>query len=152
MSINKDACCCCVVLEAAIRRPQFQSARPPPLYYPLVKGEVIAAGALQQARGCSVFGGFLDGLARLLLVCSQRPALGQAYGVVTFGAGFLGFKAPRPRAAARIHLSPGGSRVATPRTLAVCSSTHLEPPWLRRPEACGCVRVPYAHLLIAGGG
>ena len=52
----------------------------------------------------------------------------------------------------RIHLSPGGSRVATPRTLAVCSSTHLEPPWLRRPEACGCVRVPYAHLLIAGGG
>ena len=42
--------------------------------------------------------------------------------------------------------------MATPRPLAVRSSTHLEPPWLRRPEACGCVRVPYAHLLIAGGG
>ena len=27
--INKNACCCCVVLEAAIHRPQFQSARPP---------------------------------------------------------------------------------------------------------------------------
>jgi hypothetical protein len=26
---NKNACCCCVVLEAAIHRPQFQSARPP---------------------------------------------------------------------------------------------------------------------------
>ena len=41
--------------------------------------------------------------------------------------------------------------MATPRPLAVRSSTHLEPPWLRRPEARGCVRVPYAHLPIAGG-
>ena len=29
LSTNKNACCCCVVLEAAIHRPQFQSARPP---------------------------------------------------------------------------------------------------------------------------
>ena len=42
--------------------------------------------------------------------------------------------------------------MATPRTLAVRSSTHLEPPWLCRPEARGCVRVPYAHPPIAGGG
>ena len=39
----------------------------------------------------------------------------------------------------------------TPCPLAVSSSTHLDPPWLRWPEACVCVKVPYARLPIAGG-
>ena len=62
------------------------------------------------------------------------------------------WRAPRPRAGARIHYSPGGLREATSCILAVGSSTHLDPPWLRWPEAHGCVQAPYAHLPIAGGG
>ena len=42
--------------------------------------------------------------------------------------------------------------MATPRPLAVRSSTHLDPPWLRWPEARGCVGVPYARLPILAGG
>ena len=40
--------------------------------------------------------------------------------------------------------------MATPCTSAVGSSTPLESPWLRWPEARGCVQVPYALLPIAG--
>ena len=85
-------------------------------------------------------------------VRSPRPALEQAYGVVTFGAGCLGLTPPGDRAAARISLFARRFAYGYPRTLAVCSSTPLEPPWLCRPEALGCVWVPYSHPPIAGRG
>lgn len=66
-------------------------------------------------------------------VCSQRPALGQAYGVVTFGAGVLGLTPPGDRAAARISLfarrlaygypsPPSRGQLDTPGTTLVASA------------------------------
>ena len=83
-------------------------------------------------------------------MCSHELALGHAHEMWPRKSG--GFNAPRPRAGARIHYSPGGLREATSCILAVGSSTHLDSPWLHWPEACGCVQAPYAHLPIAGGG